>query len=63
MFASELSLSGSCLGGVLLDDHSEVDPSVVLSPDGVLVEPVLRANDQRKDRVELSGSRGIPHHE
>ena len=25
MFASELSLSGSCLDGVLLDDHSEVD--------------------------------------
>ena len=25
VFASELSLSGSCLGGVLLDDHSEVD--------------------------------------
>ena len=23
--ASELSLSGSCLDGVLLDDHSEVD--------------------------------------
>ena len=25
VFASELSLSGSCLDGVLLDDHSEVD--------------------------------------
>ena len=25
VFASELSLSGSCVDGVLLDDHSEVD--------------------------------------
>ena len=25
VFASELSLSGSCLDGVVLDDHSEVD--------------------------------------
>ena len=25
VFASELSLSGSCLDGVLLDDHSELD--------------------------------------
>ena len=52
VFASELSLSGSCLDGVLLVDHSEVD-----------LLPFLRTNDQRKDHVEKSGSRGIPHHE
>ena len=55
-FASELSLSGSSFDGVLLDDHSKVDFLF-------LVEPILRTNDQRKDHVELSEGRGIPHHE
>ena len=62
-FASELSLSGSCLHRVVLDDHSEVDLLWCCLPDGILLEPFLRTNDQRKDHVELSGARGIPHHE
>ena len=35
----------------------------LVSPDGILVEPFLRTNDQRKDHVDLSGARMIPHHE
>ena len=62
VFASELSLSGSCLNGVLPDDHSEVDLLWCCLPMGGFSWSLfLRTNDQRKDHVELSGSRGIPH--
>ena len=63
VFASELSLSSSCLDESPTGRSLCGGPLVVLSSHGILVDPFLRANDQRKHNVELFGTHGISYHE
>ena len=63
VFASELSLSGSCLVGVLLDDHSEVDFLWCCLPMGFSWSLFFVQMTNENINVELFGTHGISHHE
>ena len=55
MFASEL-----CLDGVLLADHSEEDGPSVVSPDGILMDLLLRTNDCVEHRSSPTDVSEVP---